>query len=71
MRRLLKKECKETFLKQFHSEEEREILRPLWGLLFQRMEEELGGLSSKGEAELRYVSSVVRIQNEPSGVKHE
>lgn len=55
----LKPECKENFLNRFFGAEEQALLRPMWSAVFDRLEEELGGLGSRRKVDRRYVSMPV------------
>lgn len=51
-------EVKEGFLVQCFSEEDRNLLRSLWGLVFQEIEEELGHLDLTKKIQPEYIASL-------------
>jgi len=59
-RRVLSRVWKEKFLKKFSGEGARGFLTPLWGLVFERLEEELSGLNPDEGVDPRFVSSVLK-----------
>ncbi|MDP3921253.1 MAG: DUF6178 family protein [Candidatus Omnitrophota bacterium] len=63
-RRKLNREIRESFLTDFFSEADRELLRPLWGLLFARMEEEFEGLKCSADIRYDYTTPVCLIRRE-------
>ncbi|MDD5217866.1 MAG: DUF6178 family protein [Candidatus Omnitrophica bacterium] len=60
---------KEKFLGLFPSRDERELLTPLWGLVFQEMEDELGGIQAGSTPDLRYIQSLRTSHNGARGKK--
>ena len=57
-RRILNRGLKEEFLNRFFSNQDQEVLKTLWALVFQRLEEELGGLDPSKGIDPRFVSSI-------------
>lgn len=62
-RRILKPENKKKFLDHFFSNKEKEELRPLWALLFEKFEEELGDLDPSHPPEPRFISTLSIYQS--------
>ncbi len=61
--KILKKSGKELFTQKFFSPEEQTLLLPLWGFVFQEIEEELGGIDFSKDWDERFVS-VIKIDGE-------
>jgi len=57
--RILKPSLKEDFLSQHFTPRESHLLRPLWGFVFEGLEEELGRLDLGKDADFRYISAVL------------
>src|SRR3989338_2015008 len=57
-RRFLKSEWKEKFITDFVPTEDVEILRPLWGVVFQELEDEFGGISNPDDLDFRFVQGL-------------
>jgi hypothetical protein len=64
--RLLNPAEKERFLTRSFSPEDQELLRPLWALVFQRLEDELGRLDFSKEIDSRFISSLYLNRTTPS-----
>lgn len=62
-RRVITNETKEKFLRRFFPAAEQKLLKPLWALVFQRLEEELGGLDPARPVDARFVSSLLVAEN--------
>ncbi len=54
----LKEEVKKDFLENFHSTAELARMKTLWALVFEEIEEDLGGLDRSKSIDLKFVSSV-------------
>lgn len=67
-RRLIPAAIKETFLSSHFSENERDILRPLWGWVFQQIEEELSDLPDSKNIDWRFMD-VFRVNLEVASSK--
>ncbi len=64
--RLLDPAAKERFLTRSFSPEDQELLRPLWALVFQRLEDEFSRLDLSREIDPRFISSLYLAQPAPS-----
>lgn len=64
--RILKRDLKDQFLDPLLSNADRELLRPLWALVFQRLEEELGALDPSKAVDHRFVTSLYYEKNRKS-----
>ncbi len=56
--RRLRAEAKEKFLRHFYSASEQELLRPLWALVFERLEEEWKDFDSSRTPDPRFITSL-------------
>lgn len=63
-------EVKESFLQAFFSSEEQSLLRPLWGFVFQGIEEELGKVNAEN-LDPRFISALYAAgeKSKPEAVK--
>jgi hypothetical protein len=57
-RRILKSLGKESFLNHFFSNEQQSLLRPLWSLVFEELDEELGGFDLSRHLDPRFIATL-------------
>ena len=67
-RRILKSDLKDQFLGQFLSKSDQDFLRPLWALVFQRLEEDLGAIDPLKELDRRFVTSLYLAKEKKRGI---
>lgn len=66
--RVIREDVKDRFWNGFFSGEERDLLTPLWGIVFQKIQEQMGRMNAEGEIET-YLLTCLLVSEAPAGKK--
>ena len=61
---------KDKFFNQYFSPEDQELLKPLWGFVFQEIEQELGRMDLSKPLDIRFISCLHVSKEKPKKIKH-